>query len=78
MYCPQCAQPVVNNAQFCARCGFLLEDASMLHTSGATRALPPIQSIPVGDFGVGRISTAEMAAAPSSITERTTSLLDER
>ncbi len=39
-------------------------------------ALPPAQSIPVSNFTLGRMSTAELAQPPS-VTENTTRLLDE-
>jgi hypothetical protein len=48
-------------------------------TSAGTRgsALPPWQSIPVGDYKARRVETAEITQPPS-VTEGTTKLLDPR
>lgn len=40
-------------------------------------ALPPAQSVPVSGYSVRRVETAEIAQ-PSSVTEHTTKLLDNR
>lgn len=52
---------------------------SVAQVGGGARhqALPPAQSTPVSGLGSWRSNTAELAE-PSSVTERTTSLLDER
>jgi hypothetical protein len=47
-----------------------------LDASASDRALPPAQGVPVSIFGAQRVTTAEMAAPPS-VTERTTSLLQD-
>ncbi|HEV2707855.1 MAG TPA: hypothetical protein VGV59_18190 [Pyrinomonadaceae bacterium] len=56
-----------------------LEEAEPGRLSGAREraALPPSQGVPVTDFGFRRVNTAEMVETPS-VTERTTSLLNER
>lgn len=51
--------------------------APALDAAGGRAALPPTRGVPVTDFTFGRANTAEVAARPS-VTERTTSLLDER
>lgn len=48
-----------------------------LNGADAPHALPPMQSVPVTDFSFRRANTAEMVEPPS-VSERTTSLLDER
>ena len=42
----------------------------------AAQALPPAQGLPISSFGAQRATTAEMVAPPS-VTERTTSLLQD-
>lgn len=34
MYCPQCSQSIVSNAQFCSKCGFPLENLKNLIANG--------------------------------------------
>ena len=67
MYCPRCGQQASEEVSFCSRCGLPLDDAA---------GLPHARTRPASDFAGRSADTADMAAPPS-VADATTKLLEE-